>query len=86
MLASRDPNLFNVNMENKDTLQSPVSPRMPAKPRSQRDAGLPTRSKAKADWNAASGIVDRMSAYSDWWNLPARSAKTGRGVQNAKRV
>jgi hypothetical protein len=26
---------------------------------------------ASADWNPASGIVDRMLAYSDWWNVRA---------------
>jgi hypothetical protein len=85
MLAPRDPNLFNDNMEKQDALQTPVSPSMPAKPRSHRAAGLPARSKAKADWSAASGIVDQMLAYSDWWNLPARAGKTGRGIPNAKR-
>jgi hypothetical protein len=24
---------------------------------------------ASSDWNPASGIVDQMLAYSDWWNV-----------------
>ena len=86
MLASHEPYLFNVSMDNQASRQTPVIPRIPAKPRSPRPAGIPARSKAKADWNAASGIVDQMLAYRDWWNLPARAAaKADRGAQNAKR-
>lgn len=55
MLASKDPNLFNGNME---TRSAPAS----------HPAGRPA---AAADWRPAPGIIDRMLAYRDWWNIPA---------------
>ena len=30
------------------------------------------------DWRADNGIVDRMSAYSEWWNLPAGKSRPAR--------
>lgn len=31
----------------------------------------------QADWLTGSGIIDRMLAYRDWWNLPAGRAPGG---------
>ena len=42
------------------------APRMAA----QRGTLVPGRNTSPApDWNPASGIVDQMLAYSDWWNV-----------------
>lgn len=65
MLASRVPNLFNGNMESQASPASSSSRRGPAAQASH------------ADWQPSSGIVDRMLAYRDWWNIPEGRGRLG---------
>jgi hypothetical protein len=44
------------------------APRM-ATPRGTSASGRNASPSASSDWNPASGIVDQMLAYSDWWNI-----------------
>jgi hypothetical protein len=57
MLASPDPILFNGNMESQPT--PAASARRAAAPQPKH-----------ADWRPAPGLIDRMLAYRDWWNIP----------------
>ncbi len=67
MLDSADPNLLNGDME---TLPSSAPSA----------ASLPAGGAATApDWRPAPGIMDRMLAYRDWWNIPA-----SRSVRNRR--
>jgi hypothetical protein len=43
------------------------APRMAA----QRGTPASANRNLSPDWNPASGIVDQMLAYSDWWNVRA---------------
>jgi hypothetical protein len=66
MLASRKPKLFNGIMETQPSSAS----------RARNGAVQPSES---ADWRPANGIVDRMLAYRDWWNIPEGRGRTAPG-------
>jgi hypothetical protein len=66
MLASRKPKLFNESMESKSPLSA-----------SRLAHGDGPRPALPADWQPSTGIVDRMLAYREWWNIPEGGA--GRG-------
>jgi hypothetical protein len=67
--------------------QAPLSPSLPERPaQADRKRPLTPRTtpaarsaarregpagKPATDWQAGSGLVDQMLAYSDWWNIPA---------------
>jgi hypothetical protein len=72
MLASTDPNLFNGYMDTQDSFPAPIPARAPIGTRRIRTPARPSQSDPIADWNPDSGLVDRMLAYRDWWNLPVR--------------
>jgi hypothetical protein len=65
MLASREPKLFNGNMETQ-----------PSSPRARNGAA---QKPGTADWRPANGIIDRMLAYRDWWNIPEGRGRPGTG-------
>ena len=78
MLASKSPNLFNDNMDTKHPLNSQIRNRglksglNPARlMTTQTTHSATAASPAEVDWQT-SGLIDQMSAYRDWWNLPAR--------------
>jgi hypothetical protein len=66
MLASRKPKLFNGYMDSKSSFSA-----------SQTGRGDALRPDLPADWQPASGIVDRMLAYREWWNIPDGRARSG---------
>lgn len=70
MLASRETKLFNGNMET----QSPSA--------SNTRKGAPQN--VSADWRPASGIIDRMLAYRDWWNIPEGRGRPGQSRDRAR--
>lgn len=53
-------------MESKPSLSAPRTGR-----------GDSHRPGLAADWQPASGIVDRMLAYREWWNIPEGGARRG---------
>lgn len=71
MLASRKPKLFNGNM---DIQSSPA-------PQARDGAAQPS---ASADWRPANGIIDRMLAYRDWWNIPEGRGRAASGRPRAR--
>lgn len=74
MLASRKPKLFNGSMESK----SPLSASRPG-------LGDGPRPALPADWQPSRGIVDRMLAYREWWNIPEGGAGRGAARSGAPR-
>jgi hypothetical protein len=83
MLASTTPALFNNDMDSKNPLNAQIrnhglgsgrktAPRM-ASLNSFKGASPADSAHAvpEPDWQAT-GIVDQMLAYRDWWNLPVR--------------
>jgi hypothetical protein len=71
MLASREPELFNGNMENQSRSASRA-----------RNGGAPQ--PGTADWRPAQGIIDRMLAYRDWWNIPEGRGRPGPARNRAR--
>ena len=47
-------------------------------PVSQPLAGEPPRAE-RPDWQPSPGLIERMLAYRDWWNIPARRARATAG-------
>jgi hypothetical protein len=80
MLASKSGKLFNGNMETHDSHNARLRNRGPH----GSPAGLAT---AQTDYSAepdasgngwsASGLMDQMIAYREWWNLPSRRSQGG---------
>jgi hypothetical protein len=77
MLASRKPKLFNGNMETR-----PAS----ASNSASRARNGAAQASESADWRPADGIIGRMLAYRDWWNIPDGRARgaSGRGRGRAQ--
>jgi hypothetical protein len=73
MLASREPELFNGNMQ----------PQSPSASQARNRTAPQTPS---ADWRATSGIIDRMLAYRDWWNIPEGRGRPATGRNRARPV
>ena len=42
-------------------------------------SGIEGPAPKRADWRPAPGIMDRMSAYRDWWNIPQNRRRRGTG-------
>jgi len=66
MLALRKPKLFNGKMESKSSFSA-----------SQTNRSDAPRLGPPADWQPSSGLVDRMLAYREWWNIPEGRARPG---------
>lgn len=71
MLAYDRPNLFNEHMDTQTHRTAQGKP-APA-PRAPEATGP---APAGSDWQPSKGIIDSMSAYRDWWNMPTRRPKS----------
>jgi hypothetical protein len=81
MLASKSVKLFNGNMETHDTHNARLRNRGPHGGSSTGlTASHPERAAAPDSagigWSA-SGLMDQMLAYREWWNLPSRRSQGG---------
>jgi hypothetical protein len=81
MLASKSGKLFNGNMETHDPHNARPGNRGPhGSPSSGPAAARSTYStteESAGGGRRASGLMDRMLAYRQWWNLPSRPRIAG---------
>ncbi|HKP96242.1 MAG TPA: hypothetical protein VJ385_10830 [Fibrobacteria bacterium] len=81
-----------MNMETQNPLNAQIgnrglrSGRNPARSTASRPSPNASSAPASAggDWQA-SGLIDRMSAYRDWWNLPPRKPQAADKAAKAER-